>query len=138
MHRIVFTQKTKFPKQKKGQTFLMCEKHSIAPVHLVVPSRPLVFTTCDKVELPRSCYSDQLSAVACGTVENTSHFAGYTPQQTYLLHLKDTLVKEMLQLLVCQIDAELFKAIVLKILETKNVQHACNKHDKKKGRVRNI
>ena len=41
----------------------------------------------------------------------------------YLLKLEDVLVKVVLESLVGEVDAELFKAVVLVVLEAKDVQH---------------
>lgn len=40
----------------------------------------------------------------------------------HLLQIEDVMVEVILQLLVCVVDAELFKAVGLKVLETKNVK----------------
>lgn len=42
----------------------------------------------------------------------------------YLLKLEDVLVEVMLETFIGKVDAELFKAVVLEVLKTKNVQHS--------------
>lgn len=42
--------------------------------------------------------------------------------KTYLLQVEDVVVEIILQLLICIVDAELLKAVGLKVLKTKNVQ----------------
>lgn len=45
-------------------------------------------------------------------------------KNAYLLQVEDVVVEIILQLLICIVDAELLKAVGLKVLETKNVQDA--------------
>ena len=50
---------------------------------------------------------------------------------TNLLQIKHVVVEELVQLLVCEVDAQLLKAVDGKVLKPENVQHA-----NKLGRVR--
>lgn len=43
---------------------------------------------------------------------------------SYLFNLEDVLVEVMLETFIGKVDAELFEAVVLVVLETKNVQHS--------------
>ena len=45
-------------------------------------------------------------------------------QTSYLFELEDVLVEVMLETFVGKVDAELFEAVVLIVLETKNVKHS--------------
>ena len=45
-------------------------------------------------------------------------------QQTHLLQFKDMFVKVELKLLIGKVDAELFKAVMLVIFKSKNVQNS--------------
>lgn len=47
-----------------------------------------------------------------GDINNTAH----------LFQIEDVMVEIILQLLVCIVDAELLKAVCLKVLKAKNVQ----------------
>ena len=45
-------------------------------------------------------------------------------QQTHLLQFKDMFVEIELKLLICKVDAELFKTVMLVIFKSKNVQNS--------------
>lgn len=45
-------------------------------------------------------------------------------KKAHLLQVEDVIVEVILQLLICIVDAELLKAVGLKVLEAKNVQDA--------------
>ncbi len=47
---------------------------------------------------------------------------GKRNKTTHLLQIEDVVVEIILQLLVCIVDAELLKAVGLKVLKAKNVQ----------------
>lgn len=47
-----------------------------------------------------------------------------TNSTAYLFQSEDVIVEVILQLLICIVDAELLKAVSLKILKAKNVQNA--------------
>lgn len=59
----------------------------------------------------------------CKSLDSKSNFQGVgKTKQAHLLQFEDVLVEVILQLLICIVDTELLKAVVLKVLKAKNVQ----------------
>lgn len=53
---------------------------------------------------------------------NCEDMRGKYFSHTHLLQIEDVVVKVILQLFICIIDAELLKAVCLKVLKAKNIQ----------------
>ena len=64
-----------------------------------------------------SCSSLHCIALLCKIISDLFNYC-------YLFHFEDVFYKELLEVLVCIIDTELFKTVVFKVLKTENVQNS--------------